>query len=439
MQENRLQSIRKQPRFNGIFEKTEGFARRIELTSHMPLKAIEVRQDGLAVSELESGLASFINKPFVIATNSGTSAIHLALKLVAHKIYGTEDLSGKRVFCSDLCPVEQAMPILYENGIPTFIDVTDYDFGMDPECLVTAFETYPDTKIVIMNHVYGFPGKILEVKKICEEHGAILIENASESLGATVDGKQTGSIGDIGILDFAKDRIITGGCGGALILSDEADDVFVRKMANMALRDLKWNHCDGIGYDYSMNDVTAAIILEQLSHLDEIIDKKKRIYEFYKKNLNEDLTYLIEADEKNVPNYWMPVIMCDSSIEAGETRTADGYSYEDIHGTTSPMEIVDALDAFGAEVAPVYMPMSLQPVFENGELIGADGVIDVPKAYADDNRMFRDECSGDAFKRSVCLPADLSMTEAEQDKIIDIIHSCFDKTSIDRAAFEGSF
>ena len=433
MQENRLQSIRKQPRFNGIFENTEGFARRIELTSHMPLKAIEVRQDGLAVSELESGLASFINKPFVIATNSGTSAMHLALKLVARKIYGTDDLTGKRVFCSDLCPVEQAMPILYENGIPTFIDVTDYDFGMDPECLVTAFETYPDTKIVIMNHVYGFPGKILEIKKICEEHGAILIENASESLGATVDGKQTGSIGDIGILDFAKDRIITGGCGGALILSDEADDVFVRKMANMALRDLKWNHCDGIGYDYSMNDVTAAIILEQLSHLDEIIDKKKRIYEFYKKNLNEDLTYLIEADEKNVPNYWMPVIMCDSSIEDGETRTADGYSYEDIHGTTSPMEIVDALDAFNAEASPVYMPMSLQPVLRESELIGPDGICDKPEAYGKDDRLFVSENSIDAWKRCVCLPADINMTIEDLTRTVEIIHACFNLTTLQRA------
>lgn len=435
MQENRLQSIRKQPRFNGIFENTEGFERRIELTSHMPLKAIEVRQDGLAVSELESRLASFINKPFVIATNSGTSAMHLALKLLARKIYGTDDLTGKRVFCSDLCPVEQAMPILYENGIPIFIDVTDYDFGMDPECLETAFKTYPDTKIVIMNHVYGFPGKILEVKKICEEHGAILIENASESLGAAVDDKQTGSIGDIGILDFGKDKSFTGGCGGALVLSDEADAVLARKMTNMSMRGLKWNHCEGIGYDYAMNDFTAASILEQLSHLNVVIDKKEKIFEFYKKNLNEDLIRMIEFDEKTVPSYLMPVMMCDSSIEARETRTADGYSYEDIHGTTSPMEIVDALDAFGAEAAPVYMPMSLQPVFENSELIGVDGIIDVPKAYADDDRMFRDDCSVDAFMRCVCLPADLSMTEEEQNKIIEIVHSCFNRKSMDRSAF----
>ncbi len=443
MQEDKAKSIRQQPRFSGIFENGDGFSRRIKLHSHIIPNNLNIEkcltdvENGVSfVAELERRLSEYLDGASVVATNSGTSAMHMALKVVSKRIYGTDNLSGKRVFCSDLCPIEQAVPILYEGGIPTFIDVTDTDYGMDPEALKTAFELYPDMKIVIMNHAYGFPGQIFEVKEICEKHGAVLIENASEAFGARVNGKPVGTIGDIAVLDFGKGKFITCESGGALVCKNENDEFLARNMVALKRDDLPWNHVDTIKYDYGMSELSAAVILGQLDNLDEIIDKKRKIYEYYKENLNEDIITLIKSEDGTEPNYWQPVIMLDSQIEANEDRTADGYSYEDIHGTTSPMEVVDALDAFGADAVLVYMPMSMQPIFENSELVGEDGILDVSKAYAEDNRMFRDECSGDAFMRCVCLPADLSMTEEEQSRIIEIVHSCFNKKSMDRSAFK---
>ena len=147
MQEEQAQKIRSQPRFNGIFENGEGFNRRIKLTSPYNADARRYLKRFLdsgavkdEVSRLESKLASYAGVPYVVATGSGTAAMHIALKLAARKAYGAESLTGKRVFCSDLCPIEQAMPILYEGGSPTFIDVNDMDFNMDPEVLEKAFE-----------------------------------------------------------------------------------------------------------------------------------------------------------------------------------------------------------------------------------------------------------------------------------------------------------
>ncbi len=441
---NNISDIRKQPRFNGIFENGSGFERRIYLNTHMNAddlllaqQAIQNVDDISYVTKLEERLSTYVDGAYVIATNSGISAMHMAIKLAAKKAYGTDDLSGKRVFCCDLGPVEQAMPILYENGIPTFIDITDIDYNMDPESLETAFGIYPDTKIVIMNHLYGFPGQILAVKRICEEHGAILIENASEAFGAKIDGKPAGTIGEIAVFDFGDDKIVAGEKGGALVTRDENDSVQVRKWVTLSRNNLPWNHTETIGYDYQMSEISAAIILGQLNYLGEILDRKKQIYDIYQEHLNDELLYLIGSDENAEPNYWHSTVFIDSQIEADEKYTEDGYSYEDIHGTTSPMEVVDSLEAFGADAAPVYMPLSLQPAFSGSKLIGADGIIEVPKAYADDDRMFRDECSGDAFKRCVCLPADPSMTKEEQLKVIEIVHACFNKQNIDLGAFDA--
>jgi dTDP-4-amino-4,6-dideoxygalactose transaminase len=308
---------------------------------------------------------------------------------------------------------------------------------MDPESLKAAFGIYPDTKIVIINHLYGFPGQITAIKKTCEEHGAILIENASEAFGAKVDGKPVGTIDDIAVFDFGKDKIITGGNGGAIVINDENDSNQVRNWVTLSRKNLPWNHTETIGYDYQMSEISAAIILGQLNYLGEILDRKKQIYDIYQEHLNDELLYLIGSDENAEPNYWHSTVFIDSQIEADEKYTEDGYSYEDIHGTTSPMEVVDSLEAFGADAAPVYMPLSLQPAFSGSKLIGADGIIEVPKAYADDDRMFRDECSGDAFKRCVCLPADPSMTKEEQLKVIEIVHACFNKQNIDLGAFDA--
>lgn len=176
--------IRKQPRFSGIFENQKGFEKRIALTSQIPIdinrnlmKALEDGNSTNFIAELERRIALITGSSLAVATDSWESAIHTALELAIRRIFGVDILAGKRVFCSDLCQIGQTKSILDVYGIPVFIDVSDYDLCMDPECLEIAFDTYPETKIVIMNHFCGYPGQIAEIKRICHEHNAILIEN----------------------------------------------------------------------------------------------------------------------------------------------------------------------------------------------------------------------------------------------------------------------
>ncbi|MBO5621537.1 MAG: DegT/DnrJ/EryC1/StrS family aminotransferase, partial [Butyrivibrio sp.] len=420
-----------------------GFGRRIKLNTCFYddncaylQKAIDSEQNYNFVDELENKLSSYLGGRAVLTTNTGTGSMHMAIKLAASIAYGSNDYKNKRVFCSDLCPIEQAMPILYEGMIPTFIDSGYTDFNIDPESLNKAFELYSDTKIVIINHLYGFPGNVFLIKKICEEHGAILIENASEAFGARVDGKAVGTIGDIGVFDFGKGKIISADSGGAIAAGDKANIEIVRSLADMSKEKLPWNHHNCIGYDYRMSNITAAVISSQLPHIDEVISGKRHIFERYRDNLNEDLIYLNNSDENIEPNYWRPMILCDSSINAKEKRSENGYSYEDIHGTSSPMEIIDALDAFGADAAPLYMPMSMQPLFKSYELISLEGKILYLEPYNTETCLFSSEVSRDASRRGLCLPSDMTMTEEEQFQIIEIVNACFSGQSIDRDTTE---
>lgn len=443
MQEEQARKIKSQPRFSGIFENGEGFGRRIKLTSHDFSKVDTFVKKVLSddspdyVTKLENRIATYIGVPYAVATSSGTSAMHIALKLAAKMVYGSEDLEGKKVFCSDLCPIEQAMPILYENGEPVFIDVTEDDYCMDPECLAKAFALHPETRIVIMNHLYGFAVDMKSVKEVCHYHKAILIENASESFGSKVDGQFAGSFGDIAVLDFDGDKIVSGQSGGIVLVNNTDDADYARKLVNMSKRNLPWTYADTIGFDYCMSNISAAMVIGQFDHIDEIIARKKEIYENYQDNICEDFIYTLYPTEEAEPNYWMPVMMCDSLLEAAETRTESGYSYTDEHGTSSPMEIVDALEAFGAEASPIYTAMSLQPVFEGREYITFYENLKVTSTHEENNSLFVEGISRDASKKCLCLPSDLSMTEDEQAKVVDIVHSCFNKISIDREASEA--
>lgn len=442
MLNEKTESIIHQPRFNGIFEDGGRFERKIKLTECFDInnvafllkESLDNNAGGSFITELEKEIASYIGVPYGVATNSGESAMHLAIKLAAGKTYGTDGLNGKRVFCSDLCQVEMAMPILHEGGIPTFIDVGDYDFNMDPECLEKAFAFYPDTKIVIANHIYGYPAEIEKIKDICHGHGAILIEDASESFGSKIDGRCTGSFGDFAVLDFGKDKLLHADNGGMVITKEYDDTLQIRKLLgeNSASLPWQWRECET--YSYKMSEMSAAILLPQIKEIDDLILRKREIYECYAENLNEDLIYPISFHENAEPNYWKVPVMCDSAIEAREERTRDGYSYEDIHGTTSPMEIVDALNSFGAEATPAYMAMSMQDVFKGSELITTDGIEPYLNPYEEDKRFFRSEVGRDVSRGAVCLPTDISINEEEQQKIVDVVHSCFDKRDISRMA-----
>jgi len=456
--------IREQPRFRGIFKDGGCFEKRLLLASPnmhgdesgFMEKAWETGFSGENITGLEQEIAEFIGIETAVAFSSGTAAVHAAVKLAAKQLYAGHvgnsvlngpgrggSLRGKRVFCSDFSSSAMVNPVIYEGGEPVFIDCSEEDWCMDPEVLDIAFKIYPDVRLVIMNHAYGFPGQIQEIQRICREHGALLIEDASESLGAKVwvggdsgkwgDGwRQTGSFGDYGILDFAEDKIITGSCGGMLLSNDLYDDGIARGWASGKKAGALWDQQDNPRGYYRMSDIAAGIIRGQFRHLNEHIARKRAIYKRYLAKLDGGLIGLNPAGVGTEPNYWRSCMTCESNIQFMETRSERSYTYTDQHGTAAPMEICDALEAFGAEGKPVYKPMSMQPIFKNNDQITLDGSRRACGRFCNDSFWVRSDVAREKFDRGLCLPCDIKMSQEEQDRVIDIVSACFNRSGMDR-------
>lgn len=188
---------------------------------------------GENINETERLICEKVGCKYAVALSAGTAALHLAVKLAGVK-------QGDTVFCSDMTFDATVNPVVYEGGVPVFID-TEYDtWNMDPVALEKAFEIYPDVKVVIVAHLYGTPGKIDEIKSICDKHGAIIVEDAAESLGASYKGQQTGTFGVYNCISFNGNKIITGSSGGMLLTdSKEAADK-VRKWSTQSRENAPW-------------------------------------------------------------------------------------------------------------------------------------------------------------------------------------------------------
>lgn len=459
MTEVSAKCIRKQPRFRGIFNDGEKFNNRRPLVSSVihgdEIGVVQkVLEEGIAeetITALEKEAAGYIGTGQAIALSSGNAAIHMALKLAAEKLYSSASgitapdgfrrsgaLAGVRVFCSDFTTAAMVNPVIYEGGEPVFIDSCEEDWGMDPEVLELAFKHYPDVKIVVMNHPYGFPGQVRTIREICNKHGALLIEDASESLGARVDcrdgGKDdlTGSVGDYGILDFESGRIITGSTGGMLLTNDYYSYRKAKYWSLSSQAVAPWHQHEELGYNYQMGGVVAGIIYSQFKHLGEHIKSKKAIYEKYRDKLDGGLMYMNPIGKCTEPNYWISCINCDSNIRFMETRSERSYTYTDQHGTASPMEIYDALNAFGFESRPVYKPMSMQPIFRNYDQVTLDGCRRSYGEFYDDKFWIRSNVAKWCFESGLCLPSDIRMTGEEQERVIDIVLACFNKVDLER-------
>ena len=431
-----------QPRFDGL----EMFEKPILLSSPMyygdenELFAKALENGEANVSLLEEFVAKYIGVEYMAAVSSVTAAVHLALKLAAEKIYASSSaistptgtgregaLYGKRVFCPDFVSADIVNPILYEGGEPVFLDASDTDWGMDPEVLSMAFDTYPDVKIVIASHIYGFTAQMKQIKKICEEHGALLIEDASSSFGAKIAGQRAGSIGDYGVLGFGNSSIISAFGGGAYYSYKKAD-----YWAHGSVGTPAWRQHAELGYDYAMSPLTAILIAGQMAHLDENIAKKKVIYEHYLERFDETLMLMNPIIEGDEPNYNMPGMFSDSGVSFFEAKSEKLYVYRDQHGAAGPMEIYDVLEAFNVESAPMYKPMHMQPVFRMYDQITLDGGIRRYEDFAQDDFILRCNRSEEMFNSGLCLPSDLRMTTEEQDKVIDIIYACYSKQDLRR-------
>ena len=393
---------------------------------------------GKNIDALERAVSEYIGISRSVALSSGTAAIHLAVKLAAERLYGSSSgistpdglgrggsLYGRRVFCSDMTFDATVNPVVYEGGEPVFID-TEYDtWNMSPEALEQAFERYPDVKLVVMVHLYGTPGKVAEIREICDAHGALLIEDAAESFGAAYHGKQTGVFGDYGVISFNGNKIITGSSGGMLLCHSEADANRARKWSTQSREAAPWYQHEEIGYNYRISNVIAGVVRGQFAHLSEHIAQKKEIYYRYKEGLKDLPVRMNPFDELlSEPNFWLSCLLIDSDAMCESVRSENQFSYQSEKGKSCPDEILEALGNINAEGRPVWKPMHMQPVYRNHGFVTAEG-----RGRGRSNAYIKEEetadVGADIFRRGLCLPSDNKITREQQEIMIETIHRCF--------------
>ena len=386
---------------------------------------------GENINEVERLAAEKIGRPYAVGLSNGTAALHLAVKLAGEKLYGQPKighgvLEGKKVFCSDMTFDATVNPVAYEGGEAVFID-TEYDtWNMDPAALERAFELYPEVRLIVIAHLYGTPGKIKELREIADAHGALIVEDAAESFGATYRGIQTGNFGDVGVLSFNGNKIITGSAGGVLLCDSQEDANKVRKWSTQSREDAAWYQHEEMGYNYRMSNIIAGIIRGQFPYLEEHIAQKKAVYERYRDGL-ADLPVEMNpyAAEEAEPNFWLSCMLIRPEAMCRQVRGDRDALYVSERGKSCPTEILEALAAFNAEGRPIWKPMHMQPIYRNNVFVTEQGVArGRSNAYIDLGKAA--DAGADIFARGLCLPSDNKMTADDVDRVVEIIKRCFE-------------
>ena len=385
---------------------------------------------GANINEVERIAAETSGTKYAVGLSCGTAALHLCMKLAGERLYGKPPvgvgtLQGKRVFCSDVTFNATLNPVVYEGGIPVFIDTENDSWGMNPVALEKGFEMYPEVKLVVYAELYGFPGNIKKIKEICEKHGALLVEDAAEAMGATWEDKECGSYGDYGVVSYNGNKIITGSAGGCLLTDSLEDANQARKWSTQARENAPWYQNEEVGYNYRMSNVIAGVIREQYNHLYEHIAQKKAIYERYKEGLKDLPVQMNPFDEaKAEPNYWLSSLIINEEAMCKQVRSDTEALYVSEARKSCPTEILDAIASINAEGRPIWKPMHMQPMFRMHEFVTVKG-----SGRAKTNAYITGEIKNigaDIFHRGLCLPSDNKMTVEQQDRIIEVIKACFE-------------
>lgn len=348
---------------------------------------------GNNVDGFEAELAKYNNANSVAVLSSGTSAIHLALRL-----YDVQP--GDSVFCSSLTFVASANPILYEHAKPVLIDSEPETWNMSPEALrralVDAKLNNKLPKAVIVVHLYGQSAKMDELMNICAEYNVPLIEDAAESLGSKYKGKMSGSIGDFGIYSFNGNKIITTSGGGALISNDKEAIQKARFLSTQA-RDpaLHYEHSE-VGYNYRMSNIVAGIGRGQLEVLGDRVNARRKVFQRYESELGsiEGLSFQPELAD-TYSNRWLTALTINPEVTGA-----------------SGIEVIEALDAANIEARPVWKPMHLQPLFKDVSYYPHEETVSI---------------SDQLFDTGICLPSGSNMSIDDQSRVIKIIKEVLTK------------
>lgn len=369
---------------------------------------------GENINVVEKTFSEKIGGRYGVALGCGTAALHLATRLCGIKLYGQPkaghgSLEGHKVFCSDMTFDATVNPVAYEGGEAVFIDTERDTWNMDPRALELAFEKYPEVRLVVLAHLYGTPSKIDELRAVCQKHGAMIVEDAAESLGASYKGVQTGSFGTVSVISFNGNKIITGSSGGMLLTDSEEDADLVRKWSTQSRDPAPWYQHTEMGYNYRMSNIVAGVVRGQIYHIGEHIAQKRAAYERYREGLKDLPVQMNPFDANNsVPNFWLSCLLIDEDAMCFQERGDLAASYRTEPGKSCPTEILEAMAAFNAEGRPIWKPMHMQPIYRGHDFI-----------------TLGEDVGADIFRRGLCLPSDNKMTPEQQATVIEIIRRCF--------------
>ncbi len=367
---------------------------------HMGGKEIEFVQEafdtnwiaplGPNVDAFEKQLAEATQTTEAAALTSGTAALHLALRVLGVK---QDDI----VLCQSMTFAASAFPIVYEKAIPVFIDSERDTWNMDPELLEEALKMYKSqgkrVGAIIVVHLYGMPAKMNEIKALADQYQVPLIEDAAEALGSLYHGQPCAGLGDMGILSFNGNKIITTSGGGALV-SHRADWVKeIRFLSTQAKDPFPHYEHSKIGFNYRMSNVTAGIGRGQMLVLSDRVAKRREHFECYQQNLGNlpGISFLAEP-EGFYANRWLTTLLVDPEKSGGVTTD----------------QIRLKLEAHNIESRPLWKPMHLQPVFH-------------------DAITFDRGVSADLFAKGLCLPSGSSLTNEERDLVVSLVKSCWNE------------
>lgn len=344
---------------------------------------------GPNVERFESGVSRYMDCGYALALYSGTGAIHMALKYLNVG-------QGDFVFCSDVTFSGSCNPILYEKAAPVFID-SDYESGnMSPSALKSAFEYYAAKgklpKAVVVVDLYGLPADFEKIRPLCDDYGVPIVEDAAEAMGSVYKGKKCGTLGDIGVLSFNANKIIT--CsGGGMILTDKPHVTEkIKYWSTQSKEPVPYYEHKEIGYNYRMSNILASIGCGQLGSINDYIEKRRYINNFYKTSLKAyPVSFTSELDGA-YSNFWLSVMFLnkDSGIR--------------------PADVISALEKENIESRHYWKPMHKQPVFAQYDF------------YSDDiGRPVGD----DLFARGLCLPSGTQLNVEDLDRVCSAVKALF--------------
>ena len=330
---------------------------------------------GAFVNRFEESIETYTGTSNALALSSATAGLHLALRVV-----GVSE--GDYVLASSFTFIGSVSAILYQNAKPIFVD-SDESWNISPALLKEAIQRSPKKpKALIITHLYGQLCKLNEIIDICKEEGIYLIEDAAESLGASYQGKQSGTFGDMGVYSFNGNKILTTSGGGMLVSDNEEWIEKAKFLSSQAKEDfLHYEHKE-FGYNYRMSNVLAAIGVAQMEVLNERVERRREIFEIYKKNLSSyyEIKFMPEIP-KSKGNRWLTTLIFEKM---------------------NPQSIITLLERENIESRPLWKPMHMQPLFSDA-LVVEDGT------------------SQRLFEQGICLPSGSSMCDEDIYRVCDTL------------------